>query len=961
MNGQIDKMEKRYSMTKLEDRFRTFQDGVVLEKKKLKWSFKVIPYQAMAKLGFYFDPVIDPKTSKLRKDSVGCCYCHRRTFNVRDCRSKRKDVLETLGNIMRKHLTDPDNKQVCLLIYLRNKLLTDYSFHMGVSDWRNDKYFSNPDSEDVVSLRKFTFEDNWPHDDSQNERPLGIEKMVNAGLIRYDSSIEGLSNPNMDKTLMNDTCYCIYCKEMLQGWSVNDDPMRRHYKASQNGNCHFFQTRNRFEGVRNDNGSTGISNAINEDCEVSFTQEEKREGEVIDVKSTSQSQYSLFDSPSSNASPQIDDDDDEQANNSVIQHNMSVLDGKKAENGKQNNVEEKDQINSKNWGTTLEGGDINREISVDKKDVISTPTAIEAKRSNVQLTQLSSPIRKKRKFKRISPRKIFDEEDSQSSLSNNTASAGNKDKDLVIDFTSHIIKNRDVGRKNAILDDSTDEFSFSNQGHSTFDIPIPTSSHLLKGIDSDNNNVIREDNIGKRTDTKGAFSEGEKFPVNSEADVYFSDMKSIGRDNNTNILIRTQTVGEKVGDVDTDRVPYSGFPELPETHGLIEDNSGKEEKRTGDFQHQNESNIRQPSDMLHSDKLSGNFSNMTVTLKGERNISDGETSNISADIHLRPKKNLEEPRSLSLSGKAVSTQRKLDNININLSFSASDFSPSSQSEHSSKSSSAISTPIESPKIDLIRSLHAVEEISGLKKDKINNTYLIKKQETVKAPDYASVKNETSDDEGLFFETGTPIASQENKSRKLFDKEFSGRGLDIPIDSSTVEIKKVLKPEFELFPSVADNLAPNTDLRPELPRLKEQQKEINSNLIIGSKKVSSSNEDNRRKEADRGEWFKIDENRLLVKNYFHDLLKYINNNDATLADDKDGDLAFLIKQMPSEELDMTFNNWVNLKVKSIKREFIDDCDKKLDILRKNYYAATNFVETLEDDDQLINIAKEMGIL
>lgn len=58
-----------------------------------------------------------------------------------------------------------------------------------------------------------------------------------------------------------------------------------------------------------------------------------------------------------------------------------------------------------------------------------------------------------------------------------------------------------------------------------------------------------------------------------------------------------------------------------------------------------------------------------------------------------------------------------------------------------------------------------------------------------------MKNETPNNEMLLFETGTPIASQENKSRKLFDEEFSGKELDMPIDSSTVEIKRLLNPNL----------------------------------------------------------------------------------------------------------------------------------------------------------------------
>lgn len=223
---------------------------------------------------------------------------------------------------------------------------------------------------------------------------------------------------------------------------------------------------------------------------------------------------------------------------------------------------------------------------------------------------------------------------------------------------------------------------------------------------------------------------------------------------------------------------------------------------------------------------------------------------------------------------------------------------------------------------------------------------------MKTHEDAPVKNETLDDEVPFFETGTPISSQENKSKKLFDEEFLDKCLDVPIDTSTVEIRNVHKTTSRSIPPITNNSMSATEFQPDFPRIEEQRKEINTNLV---------KEEGRVGEADAGEWFGIDENRLLVKNYFHDLLKYINNNDATLANDKDGDLAFLIKQMPNEELEMTFNSWVDLKVQSIKREFIDDCDKKLNILRSNYYTATTYVENLEDDDELIKIAKKMGIL
>ncbi|CAI4034487.1 hypothetical protein SMKI_10G2800 [Saccharomyces mikatae IFO 1815] len=955
MNDQIDKMENRYTMTKLEDRFKTFQDGVMLDRKKLRWSFKVIPYQAMAKLGFYFDPVVDPKTSKLRKDSVGCCYCRHRTYDIRECRSKRKDVLETLSNIMRKHLTDSNSKQACLLIYLRNKLLTDHCFHMGVSDWKNDKYFSNPDSENVVSLRKFTFENNWPHNDAQNAHQLDIKNMVDAGLVRYNFSVEGLSNPNMDKTLMNDSCYCIYCKQLLQGWSIHDDPVKRHYEVSKNGDCYFFQTRNRFEKKRY--GKTSIIDASEtsiKNDEIIATLDEKREEDVMVVKSTSQRQDILSRSPSSSIGPPIDYDN--RSNNSVIQHNTGVLRGTKGGHGKQVNVEEKEQINSEGVGTFLEGQSITRDISLDENDTLFMPSTKKVKRPNADLTQLSSPIRKRRKFKRISPRKIYD--DDGSDLDNNTNGTESKDKDLVIDFTSHIIKTRDVGRKNAILDDSTDEFSFSNQGHSTFDIPIPTSSHLLRGIDSDNNIVTQEDIIGVKIDTKGeSFKEGS-CSVKTEEDVKVSGIKPIDNTKNANILIKVPTIDRKLDEVNTGTCSFSVTSEPLETHGLSGNNFEKVEARIENSQYKNDATIRKSSDTFHSGKLCSISSKITTTPKGKSSVSDCETSDvflikrIPAEGHSEPKKKLEEPESLPLNGRTVATLRKLDNINIDVNLSASDFSISSHSEQSSKSSSAISTPIASPKINYTRSIRAVKELSGVEKEIFYDKGLSNNHESMKTHEDAPVKNETLDDEVPFFETGTPISSQENKSKKLFDEEFLDKCLDVPIDTSTVEIRNVHKTTSRSIPPITNNSMSATEFQPDFPRIEEQRKEINTNLV---------KEEGRVGEADAGEWFGIDENRLLVKNYFHDLLKYINNNDATLANDKDGDLAFLIKQMPNEELEMTFNSWVDLKVQSIKREFIDDCDKKLNILRSNYYTATTYVENLEDDDELIKIAKKMGIL
>ncbi|KOG98669.1 survivin [Saccharomyces eubayanus] len=968
MNSQSDAMDERYSMTKLENRLRTFQDGVVLQKKKLRWSFKVIPYQAMAKLGFYFDPVIDPKTSKLNKDCVRCCYCHRRTYNVRDCRSRKKDVLETLSNITRRHLTDSDNKQVCLLIYLRNKLLKDYSFHMGVSDWKNDKHFSEPDSKIMLNFRRFTFKDDWPHGISHNEHQLNIENMVNAGLIRYDTSIEGLKDPNMDKALMSDSCYCIYCKHSLQGWSSHDDPLRRHYDISQKGNCYFFQIRNRFERMRNDKDSTiSSSDTISQSCGATTTQVEEERDDVVAVKTTSQSQNSLV-SPSS-PGKNLQNNGDNGLNSLVIQHDRSVLSELNDEYSKQNKIKEKQQIHLENGNTTLRADNTNQGVSAVENGISLTPIVKESKRSNSQLAQFSSPTRKRRKFKRISPRRIFDEEDSENSFDNSTVGLENKDKDLVIDFTSHINKARDTGRKNAILDDSTDEFSFSNQGHSTFDIPVPTSSHLLRDIGSDIKIVTQdpENPINASSNSKEAVMKEEKYLASDDRNEDSNDTRLVGRDFNTTTPGKSGSIDQRSNDTNANKGLSNETRGSSVPHELYQDKITEVRTESEEGQ-KNDVNlpIRRLSDASYSDILNSNSNNITDNIpKGEIDGSNLQT--FDASLHKKAlgdagaKERSTKLDSLPPKEPVIPAHRKLDNIDIDLHLSVSDFSSSSHSEQSSKSSSAISTPVASPKINVTRSLHAVKELSGLARKQFNDLEFANKQDTTKMLEYVSVKNETTGEESPIFETGTPIAYEEHKSKKLFENEFLGKELETPIYLSTVDLNKSPKPEPGSILPVVGNSISSTSLHPQYSPLEKQKKEKTLTTDTECATGCLLNEETKNSRADFGEWCKIDENRLLVKNYFHDLLKYINNNDATLSNDKDGDLAFLIKQMPNEELDMTFTNWVNLKVRSIKHEFIDDCEKKLNILRNDFDTAKNYVETLEDDDELIEIAKKMGVL
>lgn len=112
--------------------------------------------------------------------------------------------------------------------------------------------------------------------------------------------------------------------------------------------------------------------------------------------------------------------------------------------------------------------------------------------------------------------------------------------------------------------------------------------------------------------------------------------------------------------------------------------------------------------------------------------------------------------------------------------------------------------------------------------------------------------------------------------------------------------------------------------------------------------------------------KIDSTKNLTKKYFHDLLKYINEHDATLDNDVNGDLRFLMNKMPDKELDMTFGEWLQDKVNKIHEEFVRGSSIKLQLLKDEFDKIKNRVVKIDDtsssdDEWLIDIAKKLDIL
>lgn len=104
---------------------------------------------------------------------------------------------------------------------------------------------------------------------------------------------------------------------------------------------------------------------------------------------------------------------------------------------------------------------------------------------------------------------------------------------------------------------------------------------------------------------------------------------------------------------------------------------------------------------------------------------------------------------------------------------------------------------------------------------------------------------------------------------------------------------------------------------------------------------------------------LDEDTKTVKQFFHDLLVYMNKNDLTLNTDVDGEIENFVKHIPNRELDMKFESWIIEKVEGVKQEFKSALNKKLLILKKSILAKQSLINNSTNDDELVTIAKRLG--
>lgn len=424
-------------MYNLGARIRSFQTTSIVDGKKFRWRYTVIPYQGMARLGFFFHPFQSSKNDEeIYKDAVQCICCKNITYNFGDCRSKKKDIVETMISVLRQHLKNNE----CILSELKLEVLEDHLNEFSNENWSDHLTFGDPMSQKMLDFRESTFLMNWdPPSDS-----LLPACMSQAGLLRYDSSYTGFEE--LMENDAQDACYCVYCKRIVGSWQPNDDPLLEHYRSSNGGMCYFF------DKMRSDSTYNEV---------------------ISELETTFACLTNDHDSNESNIEPH------EQEDSPLISQEADAI-SRDEELAKDHDLAHADERPSS--------------IAQMKEESISRKqTNKDEIQDNGPPSPERSPARKKRILRRLSTRKYFDDRDGDTTY--DSEHSFREEKDLVIEFKERTKKARDIGRTNKILDDSNDEFSFSAQGHSAFE--IPTFNSILPSNNISERNEITDERVEK--------------------------------------------------------------------------------------------------------------------------------------------------------------------------------------------------------------------------------------------------------------------------------------------------------------------------------------------------------------------------------------------------------------------------------------------------------------------------------
>lgn len=511
-------------------RLDLFRKSKRINQKNYKWRYTVIPSDWLAQMGFYFDPIEQENSDLILKDAINCIYCHRHTFDLKHCRSKSKDKLETISNVLLQHLSG-DNLN-CPISYLRLKIIKDFKYSLGTSNWSNDPIFNDPFNLITRNIFRTSFLD---LNSNQSWNKDKINDVINAGLIHFDLSFNAFNNNDYIVDLPTtssspsssvsssssssyDIVFCIYCKNIIR-LNFNDTlkPIERHFLACHNGHCYFFKKLIQmfpdfkdlgnihefnivdeteptnsmdsiihnsllYENLTKDN----ISRSKNEDVydiqnKTTFTPEQMNK--VEELKNLDQSANNIKEH-SQNIDRNNMDSNSKQGDN-ITSEELSTGDGYELSD-KSQSIEENDPT----YEDDMDTGDEEEEkiyhkieqqptlITSPKEDRNDNDNNLNDKTQILQdqtkeTTNLSKTnIKKRKKLLGKLPQRIVSNTDTtfNDDVSSEKSVHLSKNKDLILNFTDHVNRKKEITRTNKILDDSADDFSFSNNGSHLFQL-----------------------------------------------------------------------------------------------------------------------------------------------------------------------------------------------------------------------------------------------------------------------------------------------------------------------------------------------------------------------------------------------------------------------------------------------------------------------------------------------------------
>lgn len=976
-NGTLDipDTSKLYSCI---ERLKSFQVSKKIQNRIYSWPFKVIPPEALSQLGFFYFPLFI--NDEPRKDCIGCIYCKKTLFGLKSCRDKKHQVMETLINVMNYHLQD---NLTCMMTNINLKIL---EFISKKYEWNPKKLFNNPHNEVAFNYRLLSFKNNWIHEDQMH---INSQSMANSGLIRYDQNVLGKNKATLKK--LSDGVYCLYCNNILENWKVSDDPLIEHYKLCNDGQCYFFETMtdqklkkiklSAFNDPTYENKKYGDYLEIWTDQLTFLNQnlleeesKKKKRGRPKKYSTESNSQLNLeSQEPKKRGRPRkivLKDTDKLIIGNSPDALSISNIENENQEIQLDNCIFPKNNI-KRPRGRPKKGNLVNNNIV----DIVES-----LKESNHSTLKADYTFKSKH-----SQGKFFGNSETNNVPSNFTESDSLDSGGYIGEIHNDSNVNRNLIIKNPDIDEMLKIDNKYNVKASDTNHIIPKNMELINEFKPLLHNDIRiRDHIASK--------EREQLEADS---IQSSSMIGDNYSSKTNNSIKETHGGENLvlnnplqsdyrasqlmnkTNINIHKNNFLGVPsrdsEIPmKTHQETLPSVRKRKKLNSNF-----SKILGTDDDLYNNlsndmAASHNNSDKSIIVnlnpRSKKNMSkirprknillDNSSDTFSfsnqgvndfiipVEVFKSPQKSLkkessqqEPPITLeNLKQNVVNHQSKiftksLDNIDMNIDISDdSDEEGLSQSTSlNSLKSSRHTSP--SSKLDKIKQ-NSFAGLNSLAPDYSNyceeNTYANKNVEKL------SNGSSLNFDEAHLQEQGTPDSSIPEVNRET----SSAYGTNIPSIVETSNQKEEPFSKYSIVSSKSNGESSFSGNNSDISNLNEK--------LINWKAL------------DPLKLEKIDEDRILLNDYFHEVLNLINEHNLSLSNDKSGHLEYFIQQIPKTELQMTFSQWIDYKVRQVKLEFQAGIQEKKSVITEQFNKAQSTIDNIHDKRLLQEIAKKYSI-